>query len=137
MRRRVPPHGGLRSLQVSFRNDMQRVTRALLALLLLNLSFVGQELACDHEPVADHKASAMHDGAAPHHAELPTEQPPAPCDDSAAQCCDAIASCSIIAIAGRGANDDDGPDVHLALVSGAYSHHGSAPIEVATPPPKA
>lgn len=116
---------------------MRRITRALLALLLLNLSLVGQELACDHEPATDQEAAAMHGGDASHHAELPTEQRPAPCDDSASQCCDALASCSIAAFAGRDANDDPRPHVHLALVAGADSHLGSVPLEVATPPPKA
>lgn len=116
---------------------MQQITRALLALLLLNLSLLGRELACTHEPVADRQSAPMHDRGAQHHAELPSEKGPPPCEDSAAQCCDALASCSITAMTGRAGGDDARPDVRLALIAGADFHRSSAPSEVATPPPKA
>lgn len=115
---------------------MQRFARILSALLLINLSLVGQEVACDHEALADHKAP-MHDGSTPHHSELPTEEPPAPCDASSAQCCDALASCAIGAITGRDAEGDARPDMHVAFFADADSRRANAPVEVATPPPKA
>jgi hypothetical protein len=116
---------------------MQLIARVAVALLLLNLSLVGQELACAHEALAlDRPPASAHTGSPSHHEPAPTEQEPVPCDESASQCCDAIASCTVSGVPARGANGPVRPDLHLALIATTDPHLDSAPLEVATPPPR-
>lgn len=116
---------------------MLRLSRLGLGLLLLNLTLVGQELACAHEAEAlELPASAGHAGSPAHHEDVPSDPNGQPCDESGARCCDAIASCAVAGVPdqplGRAAH------VHpeRALVSGLQSHLASIPLEVATPPPR-
>lgn len=116
---------------------MLRLSRLGLGLLLLNLTLVGQELACAHEADARELPASMdHAGSLAHHDDRLPDSDDQPCDETAAQCCDAIASCSVAGIPRLTPTRAGHPQPERALITGAESHAASAPLEVATPPPR-
>lgn len=116
---------------------MLRISRFGLSLLLLNLSLVGQDLVCAHEAQAlEQPAGAAHEGSGSHHQSLPPTSQQSPCDESSSQCCDAIASCAISGVPERASHDTMRPDLQLGRIAGIELHLSSAPLEVATPPPR-
>ncbi len=117
---------------------MLRISRFGLVLLLLNLTLVGQELACAHEAQAAELAASMDDGGSlsHHEAGVPSDPDGQPCDDSGAQCCDAIASCTVAGVPRQQLTRAFQPYPAGLLIAGAESHLASTPLEVATPPPR-
>lgn len=116
---------------------MHRIARFALALLALNLTLVGRELACAHEAAAlAQPAHTGHGASTPHEQDPPSDRDHPPCDDSARQCCDAIASCAIAGIPGQKLRDDGTARPEAALTPASELHLVNAPLEVATPPPR-
>ena len=116
---------------------MLRLSRFGLGLLLLNLTLVGQELACAHEAQATELPASAHHADTPSHPEdAPSDPHGQPCDESSAQCCDAIASCAVDGVPKQPIARAGHPRSDRALISGAQSHLASIPLEVATPPPR-
>lgn len=117
---------------------MLRLSRFGLGLLLLNLTLVGQELVCAHEAQAvELPASTDHGSSRSHHEEsVPSDSRDEPCDEPGAQCCDAIASCTVAGVPSQALGRVAGPHPGRALSTGAESHLASTPVEVATPPPR-
>lgn len=119
---------------------MLRISRFALGLLLLNLTLVGQELACAHEAQATEiPASTDHHGGVPSHHEqdVPSSPQEEPCEEPGAQCCDAIASCSVAGVPRQALSRAARPHAERGLIAAAESHLASTPVEVATPPPRA
>ena len=116
---------------------MLRISRFGLVLLLLNLTLVGQELACAHEAqAAELPASTAHSGSPSHHQDPAPEPGEQPCDEDASQCCDAIASCTIVGILGQAGGDCDPAHPDAAVTAVTEAHLTNAPLEVAIPPPR-
>lgn len=116
---------------------MLRLSRFGLGLLLLNLTLVGQELACAHEAQAlERPASAAHGGSPSHHQDPAPEPGEQPCDENASACCDAIASCAISGILGQPGGECGPLHPGAAVTVIAEAHRANAPLEVATPPPR-
>lgn len=116
---------------------MLRLSRFAIGLLLLNLTLVGQELACAHEAKALEPASSTDHGSSPsHHEDVPSDPDGRPCDEPGAQCCDAIASCAVDGISRQALTRAAHPHSERALIAGAESPLSSIPLEVATPPPR-
>lgn len=117
---------------------MRRLSRFGMALLLLNLSLVGQELACAHEAVAlEQPAGSHHADSETHHDRAPAESDRPPCDASSAQCCDALASCAVAGVP-QGFDRAMGSSlVDRILIPATDLRLASTPLEVATPPPRA
>jgi hypothetical protein len=116
---------------------MLRLSRFGLSLLLLNLTLVGPELACAHEAEAlELSASVEHAGSQSHHEDAPSDPRDQPCDEPAAQCCDAIASCAVNGIPRQPLTRAAHLLSEPALISRSESDLASIPLEVATPPPR-
>lgn len=116
---------------------MFRLSRLVLGALTISLSFAGPAIPCAHEaPVADIVATEDHAGPASHSGHEPADEPER-CDDAEATCCDAIASCSMAAVASRGSSvrSFDLPGMS-AFAAASFRPHGLL-LEVATPPPRA
>jgi hypothetical protein len=116
---------------------MLRISRLALAMLLLNLTLVGQELACAHEAHALELPASMDHGSQSHHeGDVPSGPEDQPCDEPGGQCCEAIASCNVEGVPRQALSRADRPRAERALIAGAESHLASTPVEVATPPPR-
>lgn len=116
---------------------MLRISRFALGLLLLNLTLVGQELACDHATQAmEIPASTSHDSQSHRQGGVPSVPEERPCEEPGGQCCEAIASCNVEGVPRQALSRADRPRAERALIAGAESHLASIPVEVATPPPR-
>lgn len=115
---------------------MLHLSRFGLGLLLLNLTLFGQELACAHDSEARAQPASADHGGPPHHQDPAPEPAEEPCDETAAQCCDAIPSCSIAGLVGQPYSEYDTPLPTAAARTIAELHLVNAPLEVATPPPR-
>src|SRR5687768_16191738 len=112
---------------------MLGISRAGLAMLLLNLTLVGWEPACAHESQVERvSAHTDHAGSPAHHADSAPDRDEEPCDRDPSRCCDAIASCTIAGIAEQADRDFRADFPESAVTTLADAHFANAPLEVAT-----
>ena len=117
----------------------RRVLAILTMLVMLHLTFVGADLACaeqgHHGAMAGMSDTPASDSAAGHHSDHGGA--PAPCDTpAAAHCCDAVASCGIVALAASSGETFSIAAAERALAPATH-HLLSRPLGPEPPPPRA
>lgn len=116
---------------------MNRLTRFAVAALLLNLSLFGREVACEHEAQPAAATATSHDHG--HPSDPPPPRPDDPsdqCDQFAAICCTAIASCSVSGVVETLTSEASQQFASQAVLRARNIEPSSAAPEVATPPPR-